>query len=214
MKGFARKIAAISAAVVMSVSAFGANISAFELREDFADSWVMTDKGWVFVMPDGNDAVNRLLKIDGVMYKFGSRAHDYERYTGWTKSSDGIKRRYADGLPYTGWLKYKNGQRRYCLDGYIATSNMQIGDYLYTFDKDGFYYYNLGPNMIGANVAITVNTPSRNYTYTQTDGTSSSNFKYINKSIISSANGISTTLSSTTTQNFFLYFCSCGLTKR
>ena len=81
-------------------------------------------------------------------------------------------------------------------------------------DKDGFYYYNLGPNMIGANVAITVNTPSRNYTYTQTDGTSSSNFKYINKSIISSANGISTTLSSTTTQNFFLYFCSCGLTKR
>ena len=139
MKGFARKFAAISAAVVMSVSAFGANISAFELREDFADSWVMTDKGWVFVMPDGNDAVNRLLKIDGVMYKFGSRAHDYERYNGWTKSSDGIKRRYADGLPYTGWLKYKNGQRRYCLDGYIATSNMQIGDYLYTFDKDGFY---------------------------------------------------------------------------
>ncbi len=139
MKGFARKFAAISAAVVMAVSAFGANTSAFELREDLADSWVMTDNGWVFVMPDGNDAVNRLLKIDGVMYKFGSRAHDYERYSGWTKSSDGTRRRYADGLPYTGWLKYKNGQRRYCLDGYIATSNMQIGDYLYTFDKDGFY---------------------------------------------------------------------------
>ena len=139
MKGFARKFAAISAAVVMAVSAFGANTSAFELREDLADSWVMTDNGWVFVMPDGNDTVNRLLKIDGVMYKFESRAHDYERYSGWTKSSDGTRRRYADGLPYTGWLKYKNGQRRYCLDGYIATSNMQIGDYLYTFDKDGFY---------------------------------------------------------------------------
>ncbi len=139
MKKLIKKIAAVSAALVMSVSVFGTTTSAVMLREDVADSWVMTDRGWVFVMPDGKDAVNRLAKIDGVMYKFGSRAHDYERYSGWTKSSDGTRRRYSKGLPYTGWLKYKNGQRRYCLDGYMATDNMQIGDHLYTFDKEGFY---------------------------------------------------------------------------
>jgi len=134
MKGFARKIAAVSASVIMAVSAFGANISA---EEQLRDSWVMTDNGWTYIMPDGAAAGDRLVKIDGVMYQFKGTLS--QRYNGWTKSSDGIKRRYADGLPYTGWLKYKNGQRRYCLDGYIATSNMQIGDYLYTFDKDGFY---------------------------------------------------------------------------
>ena len=134
-----RKIAAVSVALVMSASVFGTNTSAVMLREDVADSWVMTDRGWVFVMPDGKDAVNRLVKIDGVMYKFGNRAHDCKKYSGWTKSSDGTRRRYLDGLPYTGWLKYKNGQRRYCLDGYMATDNMQIGDHIYTFDKDGFY---------------------------------------------------------------------------
>ena len=139
MKKLMRKITAACAAAVISVSLFGANASAVMLREDVADSWVMTEKGWVFVMPDGKDAVNRLVKIDGVMYKFGISAHNCERYSGWTKSSDGTRRRYSDGLPYTGWLKYKNGQRRYCLDGYIATSNMQIGDHIYTFDKDGFY---------------------------------------------------------------------------
>lgn len=134
-----RKIVAVSAALVMSVSALGANASAVMLREDIADSWEMTDRGWVFVMPDGKDAVNRLAKIDGVMYKFGSYAHDCKKYSGWTKSSDGTRRRYSNGLPYTGWLKYKNGQRRYCLDGYMATDNIQIGDHIYTFDEDGFY---------------------------------------------------------------------------
>ncbi|MBQ8175637.1 MAG: hypothetical protein IJ035_01200 [Oscillospiraceae bacterium] len=136
MKKLMRKIAAVSAAVVMSVSVFGANASA---EEQLRDSWVMTDKGWTYVMPDGTDVVNKLVKIDGVMYKFGSWAHHYEKYSGWTKSSDGTRRRYSKGLPYTGWLKYKNGQRRYCLDGYMATDNMQIGDHLYTFNEDGFY---------------------------------------------------------------------------
>ncbi|MBQ7981553.1 MAG: hypothetical protein IJ305_08100, partial [Oscillospiraceae bacterium] len=140
MKKLIRKIAAFSAAVVMAVSAFGANASAAMLREDVVDSWEMTEKGWVFVMPDGKDAVNRLVKIDGVMYQFDDKwANQYEKYSGWTKSSDGTRRRYVDGLPYTGWLKYKNGQRRYCLDGYMATDNMQIGDHIYTFDENGFY---------------------------------------------------------------------------
>ena len=136
MKKLMRKIAAVSAAVVMSVSVFGATVSA---EKQLRDSWVMTENGWTYVMPDGTDVVNKLVKIDGVMYKFGSWAHHYEKYSGWTKFSDGTRRRYSKGLPYTGWLKYKNGQRRYCLDGYMATDNMQIGDHLYTFNEDGFY---------------------------------------------------------------------------
>lgn len=136
MKKLIKKITAVSAAVVMSVSVFGATVSA---EKQLRDSWVMTENGWTYIMPDGTDVVNKLVKIDGVMYKFGSWAHHYEKYSGWTKSSDGTRRRYSKGLPYTGWLKYKNGQRRYCLDGYMATDNMQIGDHLYTFNEDGFY---------------------------------------------------------------------------
>lgn len=136
MKKLIKKIAAVSVAVVMSVSVLGATVSA---EKQLRDSWVMTENGWTYVMPDGTDVVNKLVKIDGVMYKFGNWAHHYEKYSGWTKSSDGTRRRYSKGLPYTGWLKYKNGQRRYCLDGYMATDNMQIGDHLYTFNEDGFY---------------------------------------------------------------------------
>ncbi len=141
MKKLMRKIAAVSAAAAISASVFGANVLASTVSADgqLRDSWVMTEKGWTYVMPDGTEIVNKLVKIDGVMYKFGSWAHHYEKYSGWTKSSDGTRRRYSNGLPYTGWLKYKNGQRRYCLDGYMATDNMQIGDHIYTFNEDGFY---------------------------------------------------------------------------
>ena len=82
-----------------------------------------------------------------------------------------------------------------------------------TTDKDGFYYYNLGEELLGASVAIVAVTPSKNYDYTTSDATSSSNYKYVNKNMITSASGISTTLSSTKDQNFFLYFASAGFTK-
>lgn len=82
-----------------------------------------------------------------------------------------------------------------------------------TADKDGFYYYNLGEEMLGASVSIIAVTPSKNYDYTTSDATSSSNYKFINKNTITSASGISTTLSSTKDQNFFLYFANAGFTK-
>jgi len=82
-----------------------------------------------------------------------------------------------------------------------------------TTDKDGFYYYNLGEEKLGASVSIVAVTPSKNYDYTTSDATSSSNYKYVNKNTITSASGISTTLSSTKDQNFFLYFANAGFTK-
>ncbi len=77
-------------------------------------------------------------------------------------------------------------------------------------DKDGFYYCSLGESRVGANVAISAVTPSKNYTYSTSDATSSSNYKHLNKNMITTAGGISTTLSDTANQAFFLYFASCG----
>lgn len=79
--------------------------------------------------------------------------------------------------------------------------------------SDGFYFYNLGKEKLGASVAITVATPSKDYSYAQSDANSSSNYKFINKNLITSSNGISTTFSSTANQNFFLYFCSTAFVK-
>ena len=141
MKKIIRKITAVSAAVVMAVSALGTTVSA----EKATDSWEW-DEGrymWKYCLPDGSYAgtenARQLYTIDGVTYKFSGSGLSTGKYTGWTKSSDGTRRRYSNGLPYTGWLKYKSGQMRYCLDGYIVTDNMQIGDHIYTFDEDGFY---------------------------------------------------------------------------
>ena len=79
--------------------------------------------------------------------------------------------------------------------------------------SDGFYFYHLGKDKLGASVAITVATPSKDYSYAQSDANSSSNYKFINKNLITSSNGISTTFSSTANQNFFLYFCSTAFVK-
>ena len=141
MNKLMRKITAVFAALIMSVSVFGASalaVSAEYIQEDTL-GWVMTERGWIYIMDDGKKAFGRLMKIDGVMYRFGNLPQEYEKYSGWTKSSDGTRRRYSKGLPYTGWLKYKSGQMRYCLDGYISTENMQIGDHIYTFDDNGYY---------------------------------------------------------------------------
>lgn len=141
MKKLIRKLAAVSAAVVMTVSAFGSTVSA----EKITDSWEWDEDSymWKYCLPDGSYAgtenARQLYVIDGVTYSFSFSGRSIGKYTGWAKSSDGSRRRYSNGLPYTGWLKYENGQRRYCLDGYMATDNMQIGDHIYTFDEDGYY---------------------------------------------------------------------------
>ncbi len=94
-----------------------------------------------------------------------------------------------------------------------ATLNDKTTAFNVRTSSDGFYFCNIGKNLIGASVVISVTTPSKDYLYTTTDASSSSNYKYINKSLISSASGTSATMSSTASQNFFLYFCSCALTK-
>ena len=141
MKNILRKTAALGAAAVMAFSAFGVTSFA-NAGSEFEEmrGWFLNDShGWYYVDNSAGKVKDKLMKIDGVLYKFNKNGYSDGRYTGWTKSSDGVKRRYSKGLPYTGWLKYKNGKMRYCLDGYMATCDMQIGDYMYSFDSDGFY---------------------------------------------------------------------------
>ena len=71
MKSFMRKIAAASAALIISVSAIGTAVSADDKKE--LQGWVLTEKGWVYIMTDGNEAVDRLLKIDGILYEFDEK---------------------------------------------------------------------------------------------------------------------------------------------
>ena len=136
---FMRKITAVSAAVVMAVSALGTTVSA-EFEQEDTVGWVMTADGWIYVMEDGKPAIGRLMEIDGIMYKFDDKwSYHYEKYSGWVRLSAGRRRRYVHGLPYTGWLKYKNDKSRYCLDGYVVTGKLQMDDYIYSFDEDGYF---------------------------------------------------------------------------
>ena len=80
-------------------------------------------------------------------------------------------------------------------------------------DKDGFYFYNLGEEKLGASVVISATTPSKYYSYTESDASSSSNYKHMSKNTITTAGGLSTTLSNAKDQNFFLYFANCGLVR-
>ena len=135
MKKLMRKIAAAAAVLVMSVSVMCTSVSA---AEENIIGWVLTENGWVFVMPDGKETVDRLLKIDGILYEFDEKKpYEFQKYTGWAKYSAGRTRRFSHGLPYTGWLKYDDGKFRYCLDGYMVTEKTQLNGSIYSFDNDG-----------------------------------------------------------------------------
>lgn len=141
MNKLMRKIAAVSVALVMSVSASGASVSAVSNADTGKiQGWVLTEEGWVYVMPDGKKAVDRLVKIDGILYEFDMRwPHIFQKYTGWAKFSEMVNRRFSHGLPYTGWLRYDDGKLCYCIDGYSVKEKTQIGDSIYTFDDNGIY---------------------------------------------------------------------------
>ncbi len=136
MKKLMKKISAAAAVLIISVSIMCMSASA--AAEEKLIGWVFTEKGWVFVMPDGKETVDRLLKIDGILYEFDEKQpYEFQKYTGWAKYSAGRTRRFSHGLPYTGWLKYDDGKFRYCLDGYVVTEKTQLGGSIYSFDNDG-----------------------------------------------------------------------------
>lgn len=107
MKNFTQTISAIMAAAVI----FGT--SAMPVSAD----WKQEDGKLQYEYKSGKLATNRLLEIDGVMYKFDSDSYCAGKYTGWTKT--------------------KKGGRKYYLDGYSVKGGIPIGENIYTFDGDG-----------------------------------------------------------------------------
>ncbi|MBO5776263.1 MAG: hypothetical protein J6R35_02705 [Clostridia bacterium] len=92
----------------------------------------------------------------------------------------------------------------------VTDEDENVTTHSVTTSADGFYYYNVGKDNLGAAVNIVAVTPSKDYSYTASDATSTSNYKFYNKNTILSASGLNTTLSSTQDQNFYLYFANCG----
>ena len=141
MKNLANKLAAVLAAAVMTVSAAGISVCAFDPPEEGTYiGWEHSPNGWTYTFAEFDDGPYR--KIDGVMYDFDP-SDNYVcsgKHSGWT-DYNGIKkyRYYHDGLPYTGWTKTKSGKRKYFLDGFPVKGDFQIGDKLYSFGKDGVY---------------------------------------------------------------------------
>lgn len=79
-----------------------------------------------------------------------------------------------------------------------------------TTEADGFYSFNVGHENLGASVNILAVTPSKDYSYTSSDATSTSNYKFFNKNTITTSSGLNATLTSTKNQNFYIYFANCG----
>lgn len=107
MKKLSKTLSAIMAAAVIFSTA------AMPVSAD----WKQVDGKLQYEYKSGKFATNRLLEIDGVMYRFDSDAYCMGKYTGWTKT--------------------KKGGRKYYLDGYSVKGDMPVGKNIYTFDKDG-----------------------------------------------------------------------------
>ncbi|MCH5193000.1 MAG: hypothetical protein J1F11_03495 [Oscillospiraceae bacterium] len=153
MKKLAKRFAAVLAAV-MIVQTAGASVYADKAsatagtstasdavsskKAVYKNGWQRGEIGWRYILPDGKAAERDPYKIDGVIYDFSYNGYAIEKYTGWIKEN-GVSRRYSSGVPYTGWTKNKDGTKKYCLDGYAVTGDHQIGNKIYTFDKDGKY---------------------------------------------------------------------------
>lgn len=85
--------------------------------------------------------------------------------------------------------------------------------YSVTTDSTGHYFINLGPAKLGYSVTVKAVLPSRDYVYADSGVTSSENYLIYDKNKISSASGMSVTMSSTENQNFFILFVNCALRK-
>lgn len=153
MKKLAKQLTVIFSAAVMTVLSAGILVSAAEnapaetAPTDTSQTetpkytgWEPCETGWLYLR-DGVPYVSKYytdsLRIDGIHYDFSMYGVCIGKYTDWSESG---KRYYQDGVLYTGWLNKDDGTKQYyCLDGYPVTGDFQIGDTVYSFDKNGIY---------------------------------------------------------------------------
>ena len=159
MKNLAKRITAFLAAAVMAVSAAGIPVFARAAVPDLQDGWMRFETGdWAYLAPESKHigiVCNDIYTVDGILYRFDGNGVCKGKYSGMAKK-DGILRRYESGLPYTGWTKSSNGSWKYYLDGYSVTGDLQIGNIIYSFDKNGVYTGNGRTAKFSADVVGTV----------------------------------------------------------
>lgn len=118
MKKLSKTLSAIMAAAVI----FGT--AAMPVSAD----WKQEGGKLQYEYKSGKLATNRLLEIDGVMYRFDSDSYCMGKYTGWTKT--------------------KKGGRKYYLDGYSVKGDIPVGKNICTFDEDGICTVKKSANII------------------------------------------------------------------
>lgn len=123
-----KKLIAISAAIIMAVSAIPTSAS--------ADSWTKTDTGYTYTYTDGTTAQKGWLKIDKKTYYITA---DGVRKTGWLKTKTAKYYFDKNGVMYKNqWLTLKSGTKYYLQNsGKAATGVVTIDDIDYKFADDG-----------------------------------------------------------------------------
>lgn len=139
MKKMAKKITAFLAAAMMASASSGISACAEAAVIHFRyEGWVRVSGEWTYYDESNLKITDQDYEVDGIMYSFDDKGICTGKRSGLVKT-DGIQRRYNDGLPYTGWTKSKDGSRKYYLDGYFVTGDHQIGKKIYSFDNNGIY---------------------------------------------------------------------------
>lgn len=167
MKKLAKQLTAIFTAAIMTVLSAAVTVSAADTAGTGSEKsakytgWVNDENGWQYLtegIPYKSEYYKDSLKIDGVHYRFFSNGYCWGKYTNWSESG---KRYYQDGVLYTGWLNKADGTKQYyCLDGYPVTGDFQIGDTVYSFDKNGIYKGKSAPAVLTASCAEKVSADS------------------------------------------------------
>lgn len=101
-----------------------------------ADSWVESDKGYIYQYDDGSTAQKGWLKIGKDIYYIND---DGTRQTEWLKTTSYMYYFGKDGKMYKdSWLTLKNGTKYYLDEkGHATTGFKKISGNKYFFSKDG-----------------------------------------------------------------------------
>ncbi|MDE5577213.1 MAG: hypothetical protein K2J11_07490 [Oscillospiraceae bacterium] len=174
MKNFANKLAAVLAAAVMTVSAAGISVSAdTETDTPKYTGWSSDEYGWQY-LSEGVPCASDSRLINGVYYRFSLNGYCTGTCTGWSKTG---KCYYQNGQPHTGWIG-DDGSKQYCLDGYPVTGNFQIGDRLYSFDKNGIYTGKSTPAVLTASCGESISADAEKISITVKYNDGNDNISY------------------------------------
>ncbi len=109
----------------------------FSDDNNYKYGWNIIDGKDYYIKPNGKKATKGVT-IDNIRYKFSADGVCEGRYSGWTKSSKGL-RYYKNGMLLKHkWIKTKSGARYYVdYNGYTVTGSYTVDGVDYSFDENG-----------------------------------------------------------------------------